>query len=378
MDLNIVTLNVPYPPDYGGMIDSFYRIKWLKEAEVNIHLHCFQYGRAHSKELDEYCCSVYYYPRKRSIFYFFSKLPYIVSSRVSKKLLENLKSNNYPILFDGLHTTYYLNHPDLKGRRKLIRTHNIEHHYYRSLADIERNIFKRLFYKYESARLNEYEEKMDSSVNILTISRKDNEYFKKITKNTFILPPFHPYPKVISSPGKGSYVLYHGDLSVRENSLIAEDLIKNVFSKIKFNCLVAGKKPPASLYKISARSENVKLVADPDSVIMDDMVKNAHINILPSLTANGFKLKHLIALYAGRFCILNTIAANSFSENAQFHIADSYPEMVNQIKNLMNEEFTSEMKEKREQILDKEFSNQDNVLRVFDIIFDSTLKESNK
>jgi hypothetical protein len=372
MDLNIITLNAPYPPDYGGMIDSFYRIKWLNEAGVNIHLHCFQYGRAHSKELEELCFSVNYYPRNRPLSYLFSNLPYIVSSRVSKRLLENLKSNDYPILFDGLHTTFCLNQSDLTERKKVLRTHNIENEYYKSHAEIEKNIFKRLIYKYEASLLKEYEEKIDISVNILTISRRDNEYFKKKVQNTFVIPPFHPYEKVISFTGKGDYILYHGDLSVRENSLIAEDLIINVFSKIKYNCIVAGKKPPASLCKMAAGSENVKLVADPDSVIMDDLVKNAHINILPSISSNGFKLKHLIALYAGRFCILNNIAANSFIENAQFHVADSYPEMVNQIKNLMNKEFTSEMKEMREKILEKEFSNKVNATRVIELIFNSS------
>lgn len=368
-DLNIVTLNVPYPPDYGGMIDSFYRIKWLKKAGINIHLHCFEYGRAHSKELDEYCFSVKYYPRKRALFNPFSKLPYIVSSRASKNLLKNLKSNENPILFDGLHTTFFMNHPDLDGRKKYIRTHNIEYLYYRSLQKIERNVFKKLYYKYESGLLKEYEDKIDPGVNILTISRKDNEYFKKITNNTFIIPPFHPYENMISSPGKGSYILYHGDMSVRENSLTAEELFKNVFSKIKYKCIVAGKKPPASLYRMVAGSANVELIADPDSVRMDDLVKNAHINILPSFSSNGFKLKHLIALYAGRFCILNNIGANSFSDNAQFHIADSYSEMANQIKNLMNEEFTIEMISRRMQILEKDLSNQVNAKKIIDLIF---------
>jgi len=368
-DLNIVTLNVPYPPDYGGMIDSFYRIKWLKMAGVNIHLHCFEYGRAHSKELNEYCSSINYYPRKKTIFNFFTNLPYIVISRTSNKLLENLKSNNHPVLFDGLHTTFLMNHPELKGRIKCIRAHNIEYQYYKSLADIENNVFKRLYYKHESVLLKEYESNIDPCVKILTISQRDNEFFKKINDNTILIPPFHPYENVIASPGIGNYILYHGDLSVRENSLIAEELIKNVFNNIKYKCIVAGKKPPASLYRVASRSANVKLVADPDSDKMNDLVKNAHINILPSLTTNGFKLKHLTALYAGRFCILNHTAANSFIENAHVHIADSYSEMVNQIYNLINEEFTDEMISSRMQILDKDFSNQVNAKKIIDLIF---------
>ncbi|MBK9389785.1 MAG: hypothetical protein IPN68_06195 [Bacteroidetes bacterium] len=368
-DLNIVTLNVPYPPDYGGMIDSFYRIKWLNEAGVNIHLHCFQYGRPDSKELELLCKSVHYYTRKRNFYRLFSSLPFIISSRDSIHLLENLKLNNYPILFDGLHTTYYINHPDLDDRKKFIRTHNIEHLYYNTLAGNERNLFKKLFYKRESLKLRIYEEKIMDNVNVLTISLRDNEYFKKTTKNTFIIPPLHPYAEVISSPGKGSYVLSM-EISQSGKFINCRRTNKKVFSKNKSTTvLLLVKNPPASLHRYASRSLNVKIIADPDSARMDDLVRNAHINILPSFTANGFKLKYLIALYAGRFCILNNIAANSFSKNAEFHIADSYSEMVNQIKNLMNEEFTIEMISRRMQILEKDLSNQVNAKKIIDLIF---------
>ena len=43
--LHIVCLDVPYPVDYGGVFDLFYKIKALSEAGVKIHLHCFEYGR---------------------------------------------------------------------------------------------------------------------------------------------------------------------------------------------------------------------------------------------------------------------------------------------------------------------------------------------
>ena len=33
--LNIVSLNVPYPPNYGGVIDIYYKIKALKAVGVN-------------------------------------------------------------------------------------------------------------------------------------------------------------------------------------------------------------------------------------------------------------------------------------------------------------------------------------------------------
>jgi hypothetical protein len=60
--------------------------------------------------------------------------PFIVKSRANRKLLRNLQHDNYPILFEGLHTCYYLTHKKLADRIKIVRCHNIEHDYYDSLT----------------------------------------------------------------------------------------------------------------------------------------------------------------------------------------------------------------------------------------------------
>ena len=143
MNLHIVTLNIPFPPDYGGMIDTYYRIRALHKLGVLIHLHCFEYGRQHSKELESVCATTSYYPRRSGLLRQFSTTPYIVSSRKSTILLDSLIRNDYPILFDGLHTTFYINHPALLDRKKFVRIHNIEHNYYKSLAKNESNLLKR-------------------------------------------------------------------------------------------------------------------------------------------------------------------------------------------------------------------------------------------
>ena len=79
--LHIVSFNVPYPPDYGGVIDVFYKIKALKEAGVQIHLHCYEYGREAAPELDTLCKSVNYYHREKRLRDLSSLKPFIVKSR---------------------------------------------------------------------------------------------------------------------------------------------------------------------------------------------------------------------------------------------------------------------------------------------------------
>jgi len=369
MDLNIVTLNIPYPPDYGGMIDSFYRIKWLKTLGIRIHLHCFEYGRPHSEEMESLCETVNYYPRKATLLNHFSKIPYIVKSRNSYQLLENLRSNNYPILFDGLHTTYFLNHPDLTQRKKYVRLHNIEHIYYKSLAESETECLKRLFFRIESAKLIKYEKKTTSIVDLFTISVHDLNFISGHNKKVILLPPFHPFEEVISNTGKGEYLLYHGDLSVSENSLVACSLIKNVFSRLKYSCIIAGKNPPRTLLREAYGMNQLRVIADPGQSEMEDLIKNAHINVLPALTANGFRLKHLFALFAGRYCIVNSMAAQNFEDRSLFHIADSEEEMIRIINQLMLIDFPYDIVIDRKKSIDKTFSNKRNARKMAEIIF---------
>ena len=133
-ELHIISFEIPYPPDYGGVVDVFYKIKALSVLGVKIHLHCFQYGRKEQPVLEKYCFKVYYYPRKTTKLKFFSRLPYIVASRESEELMSNLLKDKHPILMEGLHSTLYIKDERLKGRKIIVRSHNIEHNYYWQLA----------------------------------------------------------------------------------------------------------------------------------------------------------------------------------------------------------------------------------------------------
>ena len=84
--LHIVSFDIPFPADYGGVIDVFYKIKALHELGVVITLHCFEYGeRQPQKELENYCKNVFYYKRTRSILDLLSSQPFIVKSRENKE-----------------------------------------------------------------------------------------------------------------------------------------------------------------------------------------------------------------------------------------------------------------------------------------------------
>jgi hypothetical protein len=53
--INIVAFDVPFPANYGGVIDVFHKIKTFNQLGVKVHLHCFEYGRGNQPELEQYC-----------------------------------------------------------------------------------------------------------------------------------------------------------------------------------------------------------------------------------------------------------------------------------------------------------------------------------
>jgi hypothetical protein len=369
MDLHIITLNIPYPPDYGGMIDTYYRIRALHNLNVRIHLHCFEYGRHHSKELESLCETTNYYPRKLGLSRQSSKIPYIVSSRKSKILLDNLIKNDYPILFDGLHSTFYIDHPALSGRKKIVRLHNIEHNYYHALAENEPNLLKKTYFLLESAKLKRYEKILWKADFILPVSESDQEYFNSEYHNSVLLTPFHPFSGSESLPGTGEYVIYHGDLSINENSAISDSLISEVFSKIPYKCVIAGKDPPELIKSHAARYSNITVISNPDNDQMRSLIVNAQVNLLPALAVNGFKLKLLMALYAGRHCLVNSIVGENTIIKRLCNVADNNAEIVNKISLLMKEPFTEKMIRERQKVLSDNFDIANNAGKLKDLVF---------
>ena len=154
--LHIISLDVPFPADYGGAVDIYHRIRALSELGYDIHLHCYEYGRGKPEELTKLTKSVFYYKRKKTVLDWLNPLPFIVQTRKSQQLLNRLLLDEAPILFEGLHTTYFLNHPKLAHRIKIVRTHNIEHDYYERLAQ-ETTSWKKQFYLSEAKKLKKYE-----------------------------------------------------------------------------------------------------------------------------------------------------------------------------------------------------------------------------
>ena len=175
--LNIIAFNIPWPANYGGIIDVYYKMKALHQCGVKIILHCFEYERAHSPELEAICEKVFYYKRHTGLCANMTLLPYNVYSRKHPELIANLLKNDYPILFEGLHCCYYINDPRLQNRKKIYREANIEHDYYYHLAQAESHPIRKTFFRIEAWRFKHYQKNTETC-------RPDNCRFKRPNART--------------------------------------------------------------------------------------------------------------------------------------------------------------------------------------------------
>ena len=351
LKLHIVAFDTPWPADYGGVIDVYYKLKALKEKGVSLTLHCYTYGRKEAKELSLVCDKVYYYQRKTGLIKQLSSLPYNVTTRKSKELVSRLKADNAPILLEVLHTCWLMNEPELKGRSFIYRHSNIEHDYFRQLAHAEKNFIKKLYLSLEAVRLKRFEHVITSAKIILAVNQEDVNYFKQKypQQETIYLPSFHPSQVCTSKLGQGNYLLFHGNLSISENYQAAIWLIRNVFSKSNFPTIIAGKNAPTLLSEEIAKYSTIELINNPDDAQMNTLIENAQVHCLYTGQSTGLKLKLLNVLFKGRFIVLNPLMTQGtgIQANESLFIANQPDEFIAHVENCMKRSFDTRALEER-------------------------------
>ena len=341
-DLHIVSFNVPWPANYGGVMDVFYRLRALSRAGLRIHLHCYTYGRPAAPELEALCAEVHYYRRDMSPLRQLDSRPFIVSSRCNKELKKRLLQDRYPILLEGLHCCSLLEDESLlQGRTFMVRAHNIEADYYSRLARSERHLLRRAYLALDAAKIKRYEPIIQRAAAVFAISEADRQDLLQMgCREVRLVTGGHPYEQVTASAGRGDYALYHGQLSVAENIRAIEWLITNVFNGSDHRLVVAGLNPAASLRRLVERHPNVSLVDSPDDATMQRLVADAQVNILRTDQPTGMKIKLLHALFCGRHCLVNSPMVAGTGLGDLCCVADTAEAMHSELNRLMHTDFT--------------------------------------
>lgn len=340
--IHFVCFDVPFPPTYGGAIDVFFKLQALVHEGLDVELHAFVYGnRGHQPKLESLVKKVHYYNRVFLKNPFMGKTPYIVKSRQVDTLLENLLRDDAPIWFEGLHTTAFLGHPSLKGRKKYVRNHNIEADYYHHLAQSEKRFWKRQYFLHEAKLLAGWESVLQEATGVAAISPNDYTTLQKRYGNAFYLPVFHQNQTVNVQEESAEYCLYHGNLAVAENDEAAIFLVRKVFTPGMPPLHIAGNGASNRLKKLVTENSNVQLVEGLDTKTIMNKVCETRVNVLPTFQPTGIKLKLLNALFNGKHCVVSPdmVKGNGLAKTCK--VGETTAELKRLIKESYSSTFTA-------------------------------------
>lgn len=356
--LHIVSFDVPWPDNYGGVIDVFHKLRHLHALGADITLHAFSYGRAEAETLKKFCRKVYYYPRLKSRWLLFQRTPFIVCSRVHDQLIKRINEDDGAVLLEGLHCTAQFAEMQQRPRTILVRAHNVEHDYYRQLAVSEKNIFRRVYLEQEAQKLEVYEPQIMQHLPVAAVSTNDYNYFAGRYPRVIHISAFHPNDQMNSQEGNGDFFLYQGNLGVSENRAAAEWLLREVAPLLRFPLVIAGQKIPAEMIK-KYSSKVIHFEQQPSHEKMNDLLSGAQVHLLPATQNTGIKLKLLTALFKGRHVVANSAMCNEEWLKEICCIAEHPADFAKAANDLFMQAFTLSDIRKREEMLYAHVSNRD-------------------
>jgi len=305
-----VSFDWPWPANYGGVVDGYYRIQTLLELGVGVDLIVVsQHAQPGPipRSWAEKRFKLFSYPR-RGWSSLLSPKPYIVSSRAIAPLLPKLASGPPIILFEGIHTTAFLGHPRLAKHEQWVRVHNREAAYYQELSETTDSSLSRLYYKEEARRLRSYEPRVLAEADLLLLaSQRDAAYCETLAPGRVMVHRSSTsLSEVNIKKGRGEYVLFHAGLHVDDNAISALELAKRMSQRPDITCIIAGKDPSDQLKASLETLENVQLIANPSMKEMHGLISNAQVILLHANHQAGFKVKLLESLARGRWVLANT------------------------------------------------------------------------
>ncbi len=370
--LHIISLEVPFPLLHGGHYDLYYKLVALWEQGVGIHLHCFGKRNNDHHQLEKYCLSISYYPRTEGWKGFSFSIPYIVSSRRSKALIDNLLKDTYPVLMEGIHCTFILDHPEFRKRKTILRLHNVESVYYERLFQTSSSMTRKSYYKIESVLLRRYEKQVAQKVSlILAVSDQDAIEYKQSfgAQQIQTLPVFIRFPAPGYSGVPEFKCLYHGNLAIPENEAAVRFLLTEVFVNTHIPLVIAGRNPSTKLRSWLSTYPSVTVVANPTEGQLEQLLSKAAVNILPSFNATGVKIKLMHALYNGRQCITNTQGVRGSGLEQWCIVLDDPGDLITKIIHCIENPVSEEALQKRRKELDRLFDSTENARRLIQLIW---------
>ncbi len=358
--LHIVAQDVPLPSDSGILKELVFLIKALHAQGILLHVHCF--GNQKPENLLPFCHKLHLYPKRQGHKGFTLTLPYAVSSRSDRSLIKRLESDRFPILFAGLKTVSSLLDASFsRDRRIVVRMLRNEQSHFRDLSNLCSWGSQKLFYALESIRFGRLMKKLLSGSIQFAVSAEYKVLKTRSLDAYTVVDQMIEMPFLMPQSGTGNFCLYHGNLGKSEHAYAANWLLQNVFNTLEVPFVIAGDNPSDELEQAAHEKMHTCLVSNPSEKELQDLIKKAQVNLLPSFVeqCNTGLLYQSLAI--GRHLLTNTKGALGMSVESTCHVSDSSTAFSQMTEVLFNQPFDATAQESRAFFLNGKYNNEKGV-----------------
>ncbi len=367
--LNVISGQIPSPNSLGDAQQTYWLLEALFAAGIDVHLYTFsEQGSnidagimsAPDALLSKICSSVTTYPINQGHRNFSFSAPYATAKYQIDQLENDLASNNYPILIEGMGPSGLALSKALASRKIWVRLLTYAPAYFRYLQERSIAPLKKLFYQREAVLSKRILKKINQRVSWIVTSSADKHTLDDLFLggNIHILAPFTSSSNSITSKtGLGNYCLFQGNLSDAATHKTARWLLTHVFHNLKVPFVITGNNPAPSLTALAHLQPHTCIVANPSSSERQDMIEKAQIIIQPSFIKLGADEALLEGIKKGRHCLTNSKTTSS-SLGACYHqgaSANAFQEIIIQ---LYHHPFSEEEIETRKKLIATEKTNE--------------------
>lgn len=279
----------------------------------------------------------------------FTTKSYFVSRFYSKSfelhLIEILKNNEYDIIqLEHLYMCVYFDIIREYSKTKIVlRAQNVEFNLWNRLTAKTKNIFKKLYLKIATFRLQQFEIIMSQKVDgIIAISETDADIFREIAPHTAVtsVPMGLDFNTLQSYNAEMHYdnfpVFYHlGSMDWLPNVEGLKWFVESVIPEIKsvypdFIFRIAGKKMPVWFYE----KQDKNLIVDGEIENSLEYQMDKAILIVPLLSGGGIRIKIIEGMALGKTIISTSVGAEGipYTDQENMLIANSKEDFLIQIR----------------------------------------------
>jgi polysaccharide biosynthesis protein PslH len=350
----IVSPDFPYPPNHGGRVDIWGRIKVLHEMGFSIDLLATVKEPPRPHDIDivyQFVNEIMLCKRKTGVHALMSLKPYQVTSRTPLSRVKLSRKYHF-VLLETEYVAPILDNDSLLGERFILREHNDESSYFRGLAKSVGSGWKKMYYLSESVKFRFMSSGLQKRIkNLMFISYDEHARFiaekrlERDTCNPIFLPPPSARQEFETLPLDTRRVLFLGSLFAPNNVYAIKWYIDHVHQKLRdipeYKLVISGNTKGADptfvkrIRTLCGKYNDIVFYENPENT--DLIYSQCAVFVNPMHHGAGVKLKTINAIESGLPVVSTTVGkeGTGLDSAVHLHVADTADDFAKAVRELL-------------------------------------------